>query len=72
MGACQSSMRERRRRGRVVEGGTKHGQGDEESEGILRRAYTASANQSIRSLLSALGISIEELMNLQAVDWIYS
>ena len=55
-----------------MEGGTKHGQGDEESEGILRRAYTASANQSIRSLLSALGISIEELMNLQAVDWIYS
>ena len=47
MGACQSSMREHRLRGPVVEGGTKDGQGDEECEGILRRAYTASANHSI-------------------------
>ena len=55
-----------------MQGGTKDGQGDEESEGILKRAYAASANHSIHSLLSALGISTEELMNLQAVDWTYS
>ena len=33
MAVCQSSMRERRRRGLVVEGGMKHGQGGEESVG---------------------------------------
>ena len=62
-GAYQLSMRERRRRGLVAEGGTKDGQGGKDSVRLctVHRHF----NQQVPSL-PALDLSSEELLISQA------